>query len=208
MENERFCSHCYRLMEMTKPRPDGEIGGVFTFCAGKYENNLQKLIRAVKYHGQKELAYYQAKFMYDYWQKVPHQTYSYQVLPVPLYPTRERARGYNHMELVAKEFCKLTGYKLNTKVLKRIKNTKPQYKLSRKERLANLKGAFKVNEKKIMFEKIMILDDICTTGATFGSIIKEIMKSGINAEGMVCFATATPVEAKPEEESHDFDSVR
>jgi ComF family protein len=190
-ENVEMCSKCYGLMDFLPRRPNREIDGVKIYCAAAYEKTIQKLIRGVKYHNKKSLAYYQAKFMYEYWKTVPHQTYSYQVIPVPLYKAREKARKYNHMVLVAKEFCKLSGYKLNLDVVKRVKNTKPQYKLTRQERLKNLENAFKIDKTKLIHEKIMLIDDICTTGATFESIIKEFKKANVNA--IVGFTTATPI---------------
>lgn len=205
IENTKMCSQCYQAMEFLPPMPNRSINGLSIYCAGIYEKNLQKLIRAVKYHKQRELAYYQAKFMYEYWQKVPHQTYSYQVIPVPLYKVREKARGYNHMLLVAKEFCKLTGYKLNSEVIKRVKNTEPQYKLTREQRMKNLENAFKINENKILKDKkIMLLDDICTTGSTFESIINEFAKLKIRT--IIAFATSTPLEGKGEAQN-DFDGI-
>ena len=94
------------------------------------------------------------------------------------------------MELVCEEFAKLSGFECNFELIKRIKDTKPQYKLSRQERLNNLSGAFEVNKNAISGKTILILDDICTTGSTFEEMIQALKKSEINH--IVCFATSTP----------------
>lgn len=172
---------------------DRKFDGVDIYCSGVYEQNLQKLIRGLKYHKQSDLAYFQAKFMYEYWQKIPDKKDFYTVIPVPLYKKREKERKYNHMTLVAEEFCKLTGYKTDLELVKRVKDTRPQYKLSKPQRMENLANAFKVNKKEIQGD-ILILDDICTTGSTFENIIQELKKNGIN--DIVCFATTTPVNCK------------
>ena len=99
---------------------------------------------------------------------------------MPLYKEREKQRGYNHMVLVAQEFSKLTGYPVNKEITKRIKSTKPQYKLSRKERIENLRGAFKVNAEKYDGRKLLLMDDICTSGTTLKELIKELQKQNIN----------------------------
>ena len=194
-ESVKMCSNCYEELIFTEPKPNRCILGVNIYVAGIYEKYLQKMIRGLKYHNQKELAYYQAKFMWEYMQEIlkrNHNSKDFQVVPVPLHKTRERKRGYNHMELVVREFCQLSGYEGNYELIKRIKSTKAQYKLTRQERLKNLENAFDVDKSKLIPNKIiLILDDICTTGATFESMIEELQKVGIY--DIVCLATSTPL---------------
>lgn len=186
----KMCSKCYEEMDYLQTEQNRMIDGIEVHCAGVYDKNLQKLIRGLKYHNQKDLAYFQAKFMYEYWDKIPNRNNFYQVVPIPLYKTREKSRKYNHMTMVAEEFCKLTGYKLNTDLVKRIKDTKPQYKLNKIQRMENLANAFEINNNININDSILLLDDICTTGSTFENIIIELKKNNIN--DIVCFATTTP----------------
>jgi len=188
----KMCSDCYDEMEYISTEQNREICGVKVFCAGVYDSNLQKLIRGLKYHKQRDLAYFQAKFMYDYWEKVSDKEDFYQIVPIPMFKSREKSRKYNHMNLVAEEFCKLTNYEVNLELVKRIKDTKPQYKLNKSQRMDNLSNAFKINKSCLMKGKILLLDDICTTGSTFESIILELKKNGIDTDEIVCFATTTP----------------
>ena len=95
------------------------------------------------------------------------------------------------MELVCTEFSRLSGFSCNFDLIKRVKDTKPQYKLSRKERLKNLSEAFIVDTEKLSGKNLLIMDDICTTGSTFEEMIKVLKISGAN--NIVCFATSTPV---------------
>jgi predicted amidophosphoribosyltransferase len=94
------------------------------------------------------------------------------------------------MELVAEEFCKLSGFTANFELIKRIKDTKPQYKLSRKERMQNLFQAFEVDKSKLLDMPVLILDDICTTGSTFEEMINALKKKGIN--NIICIAASSP----------------
>ena len=95
------------------------------------------------------------------------------------------------MELVAKEFCNLSGYELNTKLIKRIKNTKAQYKLTRIERMTNLKDAFEVSLYDFIPNKsVLLIDDICTTGSTFEEMIISLRSEGI--KNITCLATSAP----------------
>jgi ComF family protein len=186
----KMCSNCYDELEHFSCKPNREISGIKVYCAGVYEQKLQKLIRGLKYHQQRDLAYFQAKFMYDYWQKLPDKKEFYQVVPVPLFKKREQTRKYNHMVLVGEEFCKLTGYELNLKLIKRMKDTKPQYKLTKSQRMENLANAFSIDKNAISSGRILLMDDICTTGSTFENMIFGLQKNGIN--DIVCFATSTP----------------
>ena len=92
---------------------------------------------------------------------------------------------------VIENFSKLSGFGCNFDLIKRVKDTKPQYKLSRNQRLENLSGAFEVNKEIYSSKTLLILDDICTTGATFEEMIKELKNVGIT--DIVCFATSTPM---------------
>ncbi len=190
-ENTRMCSKCYETLDFQPYKVNRIIEGKKVYCAGVYAKNLQKLIRGLKYHRQKELAYFLAKFMYEYWQNITDDR-KFQVVPVPIFETRKKQRKYNHMELTAVEFCKLTGYNYNPALIKRIKDTKPQYKLKKAERMQNLSNAFEVDRTKLSGGTVLLIDDICTTGSTFEEMIKELKKYGI--EDIVCFAATTPFE--------------
>lgn len=188
----RMCPKCYAKLEFSAPKANRIIEGVDIYCAGVYTKELQKLIRGVKYHRQKELAYFQAKFMYDYFLTLKNlQDKVFELIPVPLHKKRIKKRKYNHMELVCNEFAKLSGFSCNFGLIKRIKDTKPQYKLSRKERLNNLSNAFETDKTMISGKTLLIMDDICTTGATFEEMIKVLKEAGIT--DIICFATSTPV---------------
>lgn len=189
-ESVRMCSKCYDKLNHLPINANRIIDGVNVFCAGIYSQELQKLIRGLKYHKQKDLAFYQAKFMHEYWQKL-NPDGDFQVVPVPLHKKRLKKRGYNHMELVTEQFCNLTGYEPNFNLIERIKDTKPQYRLTKKQRAQNLHKAFHINKSKyIPDKKILLIDDICTTGSTFEEIIRELKNNGIC--DIICFATTTP----------------
>ena len=130
--------------------------------------------------------------MYEYFSKLEVlQNKDFEIVPVPLHEKRIKQRKYNHMELVCIEFSKLSKQECNFDLIKRIKDTKPQYKLSRAQRLQNLTKAFEVNKEAYKNKSVLILDDICTTGSTFEEMIRELKANGIN--DIVCFATSTPV---------------
>ncbi len=188
----KMCPKCFDNLEYCSFLPNRIVNSVNIYCAGMYNKELQKLIRGLKYHNQKELAYYQAKFMYDYFKQISSFADSdFELVAVPLHKNRIKKRKYNHMELVCEEFSKLSGFQCNFNLIKRVKDTKPQYKLNRKERLINLHKAFEVEKEAYNGKRLLIMDDICTTGATFEEMINELNQAGI--KNIICFATATPV---------------
>ena len=186
-----MCSNCFDELEFLPVEVNRKVFKSEVYCAGVYDKNLQKLIRVLKYHRQSDLAYDQAKFMWQYWQRLDLLEDDFQIVPVPIFAKRKKQRKYNHMELVANEFAKFSGYEVNFDLIKRVKDTKPQYKLNKAQRMLNLSHAFEVNQEKLIKDKkILIIDDICTTGSTFEEMIKEFNNVGIY--DITCFATTTP----------------
>ena len=102
---------------------------------------------------------------------------SYDIItPVPMYYEKKLQRGYNQTELIAKN---LYDYVEFLDILKKVKNTAKQSELTRKERLKNLKNAYNVNEKYkeyIKSKKILVFDDIFTTGSTANECATEIRR--------------------------------
>ena len=97
------------------------------------------------------------------------------IVPVPLHYTRLIKRKYNQSALLAKELGKLTGIEVDYKSLIKGKITKPQVDCTGNERLQNLKGAFYVkNHKKIKGKKILLIDDVLTTGSTVNECAKAL----------------------------------
>lgn len=191
-ESVKMCSKCFDDLDFLSIDVNRRVLKTDVYCAGVYSKNLQKLIRGLKYHRQKDLAYYLAKFMWQYWQRLDLEG-DFQIVPVPIFPKRKKQRKYNHMELVATEFAKMSGYEVNFDCIKRVKDTKPQYKLNKSQRMMNLSNAFEVCADKILPDKkLLIIDDICTTGSTFEEMIKAFNANGIC--DIVCFAATTPWE--------------
>lgn len=111
------------------------------------------------------------------------------IISVPIHEKRMKERGYNQSELIAKELAKKLGIKLYTDVLIKTKNNKVQSKLSRKEREINTKNVYKlINSEKIYNKKILIFDDVYTTGATVNSCIGELKKADVKRIGILTLA--------------------
>lgn len=114
------------------------------------------------------------------------------VVPIPLSPKRLRERGYNHAELLASYVAKYFNLAMSGRLLVRIKDTKPQYKLKKHERLENVQGAFGVREYASWRTKIprsvVLVDDIATTFATLKEAAKVLKSAGAKRVFGVTFA--------------------
>ena len=118
---------------------------------------------------------------------------NYLLVPVPMYFFRKFSRWYNHSELLARNIWKITWIKVNTKLVKRVRNTRQQSKLSRENRLTNLKNAFKVNKKQVdkldKKTKLILIDDIISTWSTINEISEVLRKAWIREIIGLCIAS-------------------
>jgi ComF family protein len=97
------------------------------------------------------------------------------IIPVPVHPLKKRQRGFNQAELVAKELGKLLQTPVITDYLVRKEKTIPQKELTRQQRKANLREAFAARKKGVSYSRVLLIDDIYTTGATMDAL-SEILK--------------------------------
>jgi competence protein ComFC len=109
------------------------------------------------------------------------------IVPVPLHPLKQREREFNQAELLAAQLSRAAGVPLNTNLLRRVKSTATQTLLRRDQRAVNMRGAFAVhNRLKLDGEKIILVDDVFTTGATTNDCARALRAAGA---GDVCVWT-------------------
>jgi competence protein ComFC len=147
--------------------------------AFRFEKLVREVIYQFKYHNIRGLADPLAVELFHYLQKNPLP--SELVIPVPLHRVRLRKRGYNQSELVATLLGHMLGLEVDTTSLKRIVNTKSQTKLERAmHRKTNMKGAFESNDS-VKGKKILLIDDVLTSGATLSSCATALKKAGASS---------------------------
>ena len=100
------------------------------------------------------------------------------IIPVPIHRIRKRERGFNQSEILAKKLAQKLQISLRTDLLKRIRNTKPQWALDYHERKRNLIDAFSC--KNVSGKNIILFDDIFTTGTTINECSKVLKSAGAN----------------------------
>jgi competence protein ComFC len=101
------------------------------------------------------------------------------VLPVPLYPVKEREREFNQAERLARRLSVATGIPLETRLLRRVKATRSQTLLSRKARAENVAASFALRKATALRgRRYLLVDDVLTTGATTSACAKVLRKAG------------------------------
>jgi len=115
------------------------------------------------------------------------------IIPMPMHPARIKERSFNQALEIAKVLCKNHKEKLDYKSAARQKLTPPQASLPLKERVKNIKGAFKVNGD-LVGKRIAIVDDVMTTGASLNELAKTLKKSG--ASHVECWIIARTLPPK------------
>jgi len=101
------------------------------------------------------------------------------IVPVPLHPAKQREREFNQAERLARRLSAAAKVPLNRRLLRRTAPTRTQTLLSREERLANVRNAFSMRcGKRLNGERIILIDDVFTTGATTGACARVLRVAG------------------------------
>jgi len=166
---EEYCDDC----RQGKHKYDR---GIASFT---YNDYLKDAIYDFKYHNVRHLAQYFAEKM------VPR--YKYEILrwdadaliPVPMYEKKKRERGYNQAELLADELGKALKIPVRNDILYRCRNTKPQKELSNKNRIKNVQNAFQIRQNVVKLKKVILVDDIYTTGITIDECAGVLRANGV-----------------------------
>ena len=175
---------------------DGEVQQIFIASGTIFSDEIKTLIYRFKYDRDILLAKDLSVLTHGAWQKIAHllDPASAQLIPVPLHWQRLRERTFNQSEYLASELSKLTGIALNKGALKRIKKTLSQQKLGRQQRLTNVANAFSAKVHLVQGKQIILIDDVCTSGATLAACGKALYKAGASS---VFAITVARVELAP-----------
>lgn len=111
------------------------------------------------------------------------------IIPVPIHKNRRKTRGYNQTELIAKNIAKELNLNFMNNILIKKRNIIPQSQLSKIERKLNIKNAFCLQHADLIKnKKILIIDDIYTTGTTVNECAKLLKAEGCNKIGIMTLA--------------------
>lgn len=169
-----FCEECLKTV---RKNDQADLNGTSLF---KYKGIIQIAVKALKYQFLTDIKTELSKLMDkrlgdkelgEFIKLKPG------IQPIPLYWKRKNWRGFNQAEILAE----IVADKFNLPmidILERVKETQPQAELSRKKRLENVKGIFKVR-KGSQPGAILLMDDVWTTGATMKEAVRVLKKAGV-----------------------------
>ncbi len=177
---DQHCPNCLRKQpfgRVCSSCKNWELNGLFVVAPYSQKSLLQTCIKTMKYGAAHSLARVLGDWMKAHWNPDDSLDDSI-IVPVPLYPLREKSRGYNQAELLAKQVAKPPSDEPQH-LLKRVRNTEPQAQLSRNDRLKNLRDSFEVRESSdLVNKKIILIDDVCSTGATLNECARVLRRAG------------------------------
>lgn len=142
-----------------------------------YENDLKKLVLKLKFYNGKWVAKYLAQMMYD---KLDENDLCVDVVvPVPISDKRLKERGYNQSALLARPIAEKLGVPLVEDAVIKFKDITQQTKLTGKQRCDNVVGAYKVqNRRGVSGKMVLLIDDILTTGSTMNEVARQLKIAG------------------------------
>ena len=153
----------------------------------------RSLVTRLKYGDRTELAPFMAEWMTIAGKELIES--ADMIVPIPLHYRRFLKRTYNQATELSRNIARSTGKPLQPFVLKRQKNTRQQVGLLKKARQRNMIGAFIVPEKekaKIKDKRILLVDDVFTTGATARSATKALLRGGAKSVDVLTFSRVLP----------------
>ena len=139
---------------------------------------MEKLIQKIKYDGCYDIV---GELVAMAFKKIDLQLPKDTIITfVPMYKKKEKCRGFNQAELIAKKVGEKTD-RPAVKLLEKTKDNRSQVGLGPQERVENVKNIFKMIEvpPQSTWQNVLIVDDVYTTGATMGECIKTLKKSGV-----------------------------
>jgi ComF family protein len=180
-DSENLCGRCITQLPL--------YSGARSF--GHYEAEMRRLIQELKFRGRKKLIGLLSPLMtsvfYECWGRESFEL----IVPIPLHPKRKRERGYNQSELLARAIAAQTAIPVDVHILIRSRSTLPQVGLSDSQRFENVRKAFRcINDEKISGKRILLVDDVMTTGATVSSAAQTLIAAGCSRVSVLTAARA------------------
>ena len=146
-----------------------------------HEDLVCDAIYDLKYKNKRQNAdFFATQIWHLFGEWMNHNHYS-AIIPVPVSNHKMKIRGYNQAELISRNLSMKSGILHLPNYLVRTSDTAPQRLLGRLERKNNLKNAFKTTTDRVQLEKVLLVDDIFTTGNTVDAVAEILLHSGVKA---------------------------
>jgi len=155
-----------------------------------FEGALRRAMHQLKYQGEIGLGDSLAALMIPFVEKLDWEVEL--LVPVPLGKKRKEERGYNQVGLLARPLSLAMGWKYRPRALSRTRETRSQVGLSAEERRENMRDAFTARVKSVQGRRVLVMDDVATTGATLDSCARALLEAGAREVYALTLARALP----------------
>lgn len=212
-EQGQICAECWQNIPLISKHKCNKCGLPFEFDMGKgakcqqcssskpkfkkvlavckHEGTARKLAVNLKFNDRTHLAPYIASMMVSMGRELLEKTDI--IIPVPLHSRRRLFRKYNQSALLGQQIAKQSGVDYSPFVMKRVRSTTPQTRLSKKDREKNVKDAFSVTNKlAVEGKRILLIDDVMTTGATINECTAALKEAGVKHVNGLVFSRVVP----------------
>ena len=180
LEDQRreYCTDCMR-----KKHYFSQGKAVFV-----YQGEIRQSMYRFKYSNKREYADFYAKEAVRIYGDWIRRKQIEAIVPVPMYRLKEKGRGYNQAAVFARTLGEKMNLPVEKRMVKRIRNTTPQKELNDVERKINLKKAFQLVPNIVKYRKILIVDDIYTTGSTIDAVAEVLLQAGVDEIYFLCIS--------------------
>jgi ComF family protein len=176
-------------------------GGVCPYCSSTFDalqglragyafaGPLREGIHRFKYEGERALAAPLADLLLPAARALAWPVDI--IMPVPLHPARQRQRGYNQAALLARELSGPLALRVDDRAVQRQRDTRPQMGLTAVQRRTNVAGAFAGRPGALAGRRVLLIDDVCTTGSTLEACAQAAQQAGAERVWALVLARAT-----------------
>ena len=178
-EGAEFCENCMRMKHVFTEGRSAFI----------YDGAMRKSIYRFKYNNQREYAEY---FGLAISELLGAKIKSYNpdaLIPVPMHKAKERKRGFNQANLIARELSRHIKVPVRDDIVTRKRSTKIMRSLGEKERQNNIKKAFKLKKYSVKLNNVIVVDDIYTTGTTVDAVAACLKEAGVSNVYFIALST-------------------
>lgn len=176
------CEKCGKPVEDAEELCHDCIESEHVFTKGMgiflYDDIMRTSIHKFKYQGRREYGRFYGSAAWKYGKEQLERWNPQVLIPVPVHKSRKAERGYNQAEVIARVLADQMGIPVASDVVIRIKKTKAQKDLSPEERKKNLESAFAKGKSSLLWKRVLLIDDIYTTGSTADAVSKILRASG------------------------------
>jgi ComF family protein len=156
--------------------------------AGYSDGVLREAIHALKYDGITALTEPLAGILADHWSRCPMAADV--MVPVPLHRSRLRRRGFNQAALLARALSEKIDIPVDEGILVRHRRTAAQVGLDADERMRNVHDAFRCVSERAAGRRVLVIDDVCTTGSTLEACAVALRQGGARSVRALTLARA------------------